>query len=246
LPANEGKLIHVTGAVSASGTVSDPDLNIPFPGQVAFQRKAEMYQWKEDEHEETHDKLGGGQEKITTYTYSKDWSEEPIDSSQFKHPEGHANPAMPLKDARYAAAGSKLGGFDLDSTTSSLITLSTGLRPSAPAGWKQAGDNLYKGNDAAPNVGDLRVSYQGLASGSTVSVLAQQSHGGFAPFLTSNSYKIYMAEEGNQPANVMIAEKKKEESLSPGSSAAADFLESSSALRCSSVRYRRSPPSFRS
>ena len=51
--------------------------------------------------------------------------------------------------------------------------------------------------------------YAGLASGSTLSVLAQQSHGGFAAYTTPNGYTIRMAAAGNVPAAQMIAQARK-------------------------------------
>jgi hypothetical protein len=212
-PSNNGKLVHVVGTASASNAISDPDLNISFNKQVTVERHAEMYQWREKKDEETHDKLGGGQETVTTYSYSRAWSDSPIDSSEFRHPEGHENPEMAVRDARYAADDAKLGGYDLDSTTLGLIDLSTDLRPSVPDGWVQSGAQLYKGDSAAPKVGDMRVSYKGLPDGTKISVLAQQSNSGFAPFATSNGYKLQMAETGDQPIANMIAEKRSEESM---------------------------------
>ena len=209
---NEGKLIHVIGPATATTAISDPDLNVSFNGQVAVARHAEMYQWREKEQQETHDKLGGGQETVTTYTYEKEWSEDPIDSSQFKHPEGHDNPDMAIKSARYAADDAKLGGYTLDSATLGLIDLSSDLSPDAPDGWTKTGDKLYKGDANAPNVGDERVSYQGLPSGTTISVLAQQSQNGFAAYTSPNGYQLDMAETGNQPLSNMIAQKQSEES----------------------------------
>ncbi|HEY5338119.1 MAG TPA: TMEM43 family protein [Rhizomicrobium sp.] len=213
LPTNDGKLVHVIGSATASAAIADPDLGVNFANQVTVSRQAEMYQWREKEQQETHDKLGGGQETVTTYTYEKVWSDDAIDSSQFKHPEGHENPEMAIKSSRYAADDAKLGGYTLDGATLGLIDLSTNLSPDAPDGWKKVGDKLYKGDSNAPNVGDERVSYQGLPSGATISVLAQQSQNGFAPFITGNGYKLDMAETGNQPLANMIAEKKGEESM---------------------------------
>jgi uncharacterized membrane protein required for colicin V production len=210
---NQGKLVHAVGPATASTAIADPDLGLSFDGQVAVARTAEMYQWHEKEQSETHDKLGGGQETVTTYTYEKIWSSDPIDSSSFKHPEGHENPEMPIKSARYAASDAKLNGYTLDADTLSKIDLSTDLHPTAPDGWTADGSKLYKGaNVATPQIGDERIGYQGLASGATISILAQQSQDGFAPFATSNGYQLDMAEQGNKPLTEMITEQRNAES----------------------------------
>lgn len=212
-PSNNGKLVHVVGMAAATEAVSDPDLSVSFDKQVAVERHAEMYQWSEKKEEQTHDKLGGGQETVTTYTYSHVWSDTPINSSEFKHPEGHENPEMPVRNTRYTAQDAKLGGYDLDKDTLGLIDLSTDLRPDAPDGWAASGATLYKGDSSAPKVGDMRVSYKGLPEGTKISVLAQQSNNGFARFTTSNGYGLQLAETGDQPISNMIAEKRSEESM---------------------------------
>jgi len=157
---------------------------------------------------------GGSQTTTTTYTYSQVWSDEPIDSSQFAHPEGHENPAMPFTSHKYAATDAKLGEFTLDESTLSQIDGTNVLKPDAPDGWTQSAGNLYKGaNAATPAVGDVRVNYKGLPSGTTISVLAKQSSGGFADYTTSNGYTIHMARAGNAAADQMITDQKKVESM---------------------------------
>jgi hypothetical protein len=210
-PANEGKLVHVVGPATASAGIDDPDVGAKFTGQVAVVRKAEMYEWKETSHSTTHDKLGGGTETVTTYTYDKVWADQAIDSSQFKQPEGHTNPAMPITGATLAASDAKLGGFTLDVGTVKLLALASPLSPDAPSGWTASAGALYKGQPGAPAIGDERLSYTGLANGSTISVLAAQSHGGFGPYVTKNGYQVEMARLGNQAAAAMLAEQKKTE-----------------------------------
>jgi hypothetical protein len=70
-----------------------------------------------------------------------------------------------------------------------------------------------KGDPAAPKVGDVRVSYHGLPTNSTISVLAAQSGDGFGTFTTPNGYTIHMASDGNHPAAEMIAQQRATESL---------------------------------
>lgn len=213
-PANDGKLIHVVGQASASNAVEDSDMGLSFDGQVGVDRTAEMYQWKEKKEEKTQDNTGGSQTTTTTYSYSQVWSDEPIDSSGFAHPEGHENPAMPFTSKKFAAADAKLGAFTLDESTLAMVEASTPLHPDAPDGWTKSGANLYKGaNPGTPAVGDMRVHYAGVPSGSTISVLARQSAGGFADYNTTNGYTIHMARAGNAAASQMISDQQKMESM---------------------------------
>jgi len=212
-PANDGKLVHLVGPATAKASVADSDLAVNFPDSVAVARKAEMYQWQEKSQSSTSNNLGGSQTTTTTYTYSQIWSENPVDSSNFHHPEGHANPGMPFRSTLYAASDAKLGGFTLDAATLKQLDLDQSVTPDAPDGWTKNGGQLFKGDPAAPKVGDLRVSYLALPTGTTISVLAEQSQGGFAPFTTPNGYTIQLAAMGNQPTAVMIANKRQAESI---------------------------------
>lgn len=210
--ATEGKLVHVVGSATASAPVSDSDVGVTFAKSVAIARKAEMYQWHEKSESHTSNNLGGGQTTTTTYSYSQVWSENPIDSSVFHHPEGHTNPAMPFHSQLFAASDAKLGGFALDPDTLHELDLVQNASPDAPGGWSKNGATLYKRDASTPKVGDLRVSYLSLPSGSTISVLAEQSHGGFAAFTTPNGYTVDLAATGNQPTTIMIANKRHAES----------------------------------
>jgi hypothetical protein len=210
LPANEAKLVHVTGTASAQSPIQDADLGLSFAGQLAVKRNVEMYQWREKKESSSQNNLGGSQTTTTTYTYAKEWSDEAIDSSAFAHAQGHTNPPMPLSQHSFAASDARLGAYVLDSDTLGLIDPNTQLMPAAPAGWKTDGGNLFKGNDPAqPAIGDVRVHYDGIPTGTTLSVLAQQSHGGFAAYTTPNGYEIRMATAGNAPASQMIAQARK-------------------------------------
>ena len=213
-PGNNGKLVHVVGKAEAAGPIQDSDLNLSFDNQVAVNRTVEMYQWIEKKDEKTQDNTGGSQTTTTTYTYTKGWTESPADSSSFAHPEGHENPQLPFASHKYTASDAHLGGYTLDETTVGMIDAPTALNPTAPDGWSANGANLFKGeNAAAPAVGDVRVHYTGLPSGTTVSVLAAQSHGGFTPFTTSNGYTIHLAHDGNLQAAEMIKQQQQAEAF---------------------------------
>jgi gamma-tubulin complex component 4 len=59
----------------------------------------------------------------------------------------------------------------------------------------------------------MRVRYQGLPSGTTISVLAQQSSGGFAPYTASNGYSVALAAIGNHTAADLIQRQRQVEAL---------------------------------
>ena len=58
---------------------------------IKLRRKVEYYQWVEHRRSEKRQKLGGGEETVTTYTYSREWVNHPVDSQSFKQMVGHEN-----------------------------------------------------------------------------------------------------------------------------------------------------------
>jgi hypothetical protein len=213
LPANADKLIHVVGPATAQAPIQDSEVGITFTDQVAVSRTAEMYQWKENKKEETKEEMGGGTTTTTTYDYTHEWSDDPINSSEFKYPDGHQNPEMPFRSKRFAASDAKLGGWKLDAATLDRVGLSQALTPTAPSGWTMSGDNYYRGDASAPKVGDMRVRYLGLPSGTTLSILARQSGEGFAVFTTKNGYELELASTGDHSATELIENKRKAEAI---------------------------------
>ena len=85
-PAYEHKLIHLSGPVTLGSPAEDPEFRF-HADALKLDRTVEMYQWKEESHSETQKKLGGGEETITRYTYTREWSARAIDSGVFRDPE---------------------------------------------------------------------------------------------------------------------------------------------------------------
>jgi hypothetical protein len=215
--ANEGKLVHVTGGVTTGAGLSDPDFGIAAQG-VRLSRHVEMYQWKEDSKSETTKKLGGGEETVTTYTYSRAWDDSAIDSSDFKHPDGHQNPPMEIQSSTDQMPDGKLGAFDLDKPVIDLIGGDKAL-PLKPD-QTQAIDDAYRGtkrvsvvdgriylglNPTSPVLGDYRISYE-LAPLGIISVIGKQAGSRFDPYRTQAGDALLMVDTGDVPADKMFAE----------------------------------------
>lgn len=216
-PANEGRLIHATGAVTTGAGLSDPDFGVAAQG-VRLTRHVEMYQWKEDSKSETTKKLGGGEETVTTYTYAKGWEDSAIDSSDFRHPDGHQNPPMEIRDRTDQMPDGKLGAFDLDKPVIDLIG-GDKVFPLKPE-QTQAIDDAYRGtrrvsvvdgriylgfNPTSPALGDYRIGYE-LAPLGAVSVVARQAGSRFEPYQTQAGDALLMVDAGDVPADKMFAE----------------------------------------
>ena len=111
-PADEGKLVHVTGQAATGETLADAVFGVSAPA-VKLRRSAEMYQWQEHKKERTEKKFGGGTQTVTTYTYDRTWSSQPIDSANFREHD-KVNPAeMPYHSETFTAHDVTLGAYRL-------------------------------------------------------------------------------------------------------------------------------------
>ncbi len=79
---NEGKLVHIASRVEPVGTPADSQLGISAKGAAGLRRSVEMYQWVEEKKSETRKTLGGGEETVTTYSYTKEWRSDRADFSR--------------------------------------------------------------------------------------------------------------------------------------------------------------------
>ena len=88
--AFEGKMVYATGRAATSDELVDPVFGIKV-NAIKLRRKVEYYQWVEHRSTEKRQKLGGGEETVTTYSYTQEWVGNPVDSRSFKRSEGHEN-----------------------------------------------------------------------------------------------------------------------------------------------------------
>jgi hypothetical protein len=214
-PANDGRLVHTSGTVASNEILSDPDFGITATG-VSLIRRAEMYQWKEDSRSETKKNLGGSEETVTTYTYSRGWDDSRQDSSDFKQPDGHQNPDMRWLDRTFALDEAQMGAWRLDVQTLSRIGGAEALPLTAADAQKVADSfgsdakivqsRIYVGQDPnAPQIGDQRISYELVKLG-PISVVAQQKGDGFTHYQTQAGDALFMVDRGNVPAAQMFAD----------------------------------------
>lgn len=84
--ALDGQLIHTTGMATAIDTLADATFGVR-ANTMAMVRAVEYYQWKENRHKTSEDKLGGKEEETTHYTYERGWSNVAINSDEFKDPD---------------------------------------------------------------------------------------------------------------------------------------------------------------
>jgi hypothetical protein len=214
-PANESKLIHVTGDTAVAEPIEDPIFNIS-ESAIRLRRNIQVYQWKEKKESKSRDKVGGGKETVTNYTYEKVWSPELIKSSSFKSSEDHRNPSkLKIAKKEIVAKDATLGQFkltpeiigkipgdeNLDATEEQLSKVSEELQEKL----KVDGDRFYLGADPAnPELGDEKISFTVLRPG-TISIVAAQTKQRFAPYVTTNEREIELVEAGSVSAPQMFA-----------------------------------------
>ncbi|CAK0772300.1 putative DUF3068 domain-containing protein [Azospirillaceae bacterium] len=205
-PRHNGKLVHVTGVATAAGAIKDSALDLSFPGYLVINRQVEMFQWKEIREDKAW---------VYRQTWSRDWE----NSDHFKYPQGHVNPRASAQSDSLTAKDARLGTFRLDDASLGRVEANiavqwnnraTGMReilpPNTPAGHSLLpGGVLYRGKSPEkPQVGDLRITYTGLPSGSVLSIIARQSSDSFAPYPTSNGQKIQIVRYGDHTPQEMF------------------------------------------
>jgi hypothetical protein len=211
--ANEGLLVHVTGDLKTGAPLSDPDFAVT--GNAArLLRYAEMYQWKEESRSETRKTAGGSEETVTTYTYRREWSGRPIDSTKFKQPGLHENPPMTIRDRDVVSRDATLGAFRLGEAALRRFNTDTRLEvdPSLAEALRktmnrpvnvQIGQIYLSDNPGSPRIGDYRISYRIVPVG-TASVVARQAGNELTGYQSKAGDVILLAHTGGQSAAEMF------------------------------------------
>lgn len=203
-PALHGKLIHVSGPVTSAGGVADPVFGVKTSG-LKLIRHVEQYQWVEKES-------GSGQDR--KFTYSREWSDRPIDSSRFKFPQGHQNPgAFNWKSEGFAARDARINAYPLGSAVQNLSD-STDYRVEAASletarkahVWQV---HLYNGgfyvglNPANPMVGHYRITYRLVPEGKA-SFVGKQTPDGIEAYRAKNGREFLLAQTGTKTTDEMF------------------------------------------
>lgn len=198
-PAAQGKTVALTGTITASPAIGD-NLHLKPGSYVVLMRTVEMYAWKEEKSTQTQKNLGGSETKVTTYRYSREWTDEPMASSSFNR-SGYNNPPKSLDNQLFKATNAKIGRYNIEmSQLTGVVNIpyscvgdqrrhqqiySGGIRFSGgsqrvaltpqvllPAKAQAVGDYLFQGagTPQAPKVGDLRICYSAFPTNSQATV----------------------------------------------------------------------------
>ena len=218
-PSFEGKMVHVNGFAATDDVLTDSYFGV-FTNAVKLIRNVEYYQWEEHSKTETRDKIGGGQEEITTYTYTKEWVSSPINSDNFADPDyqGRNTVKANIEDNTEIAKNVNLGAYKL---TPGLISQMSNEVPFDVEGVEEftainnaAAENpdlfhiknnvIYYGpNMNVPEIGDVRVTFTKVMP-ADVSVLSKVVGNTFEPYVHKNGYSLSRLSEGTLSMDAMF------------------------------------------
>ncbi len=224
-PANDGKLVHLSGAVKSDQVPKDSQFGVVADGAVGLSRHVEMYQWVEKSESQTKKTLGGGEETTTTYSYAKEWRSSVVDSSDFKQAEDHRNPSRMPNGATFTVKTAHVGAFTVQGndiagigdysqlalTDSDIQRIGEQIGSGRLSGRNT--DGAYIGsNENLPSVGDLRITFQRIDL-ETASIVGKQSHDALTPFVTTNHRDIFLTAPGNVDAGQMFQSAQSENNI---------------------------------
>ena len=210
----DGQLVHITGEAVSDQTLEDDLLPISIAG-LKLQRYVETYQWEERKESEEDTNWGGGTDTTTTYTYSKVWTDELIDSSRFKHPQGHENPAELFYTTQvWTANDIAIGQYSLsDSHKNEINNFQTLPLPETlalPKQVKKTSNTLYVGkNPNKPNIGDQRIRFSFIPA-QAYSAIGDASSSGLVEHVASNGHSIALLQPGIRTADAMFEQAKRD------------------------------------
>ncbi len=211
---NEGKPVHLTGKATTEEVLKDERFQVSATA-LRLTTRVEMFQWRESETTETKTTAGGGEKTVTTYEYEKAWSLQPIDSSLFRHPEGHENPPMPYESAELLTKEATVGAFRLNEDLVRQIggeiplELTVDHRAALPEemreGLKDSDSGYYQGEDpSVPAVGDLRIAFS-VVPPALISFIAKQQGDTFEAFVARNGKRFSPLRMGELSIEGVIA-----------------------------------------
>ena len=216
----EGKLVHMTGKADTKDVLSDATFGVSTTA-IKLKREVEMYQWVEESRTSEKKKMGGSVEKVTTYTYKKEWSSHAINSGDFKE-QGHDNPGViEFPEEEQLAANVTFGAFRLSEKQIGKIgsardfAFPTNFTCALPR-VQVKGSTIYVPNAETRNnplnnrdvatqtrIGDMRVKFRVIYP-HDVSVIAKQKGDSFIDYTAKNGKKLNYLANGVEDAASMF------------------------------------------
>ena len=232
-PELNGKLMHSVAKVQTTDILSDELFDVSVTA-VKLSRKVEYYQWVETSKSETKDKIGGGQETVTTYTYKKQWESSPVNSANFHDPEYQSvnTTITTIEDKDKVADLVTWGAYELPafikSAVSGTVPAAIQLSEETKVQWRNvvkpastsstsffnivetesvhvSNNTVFLGeNPSSPEIGDVRVTITYTPPGSDLSIIAQVKGNTFAKYVAKNGKEFSSIKNGIASADQMF------------------------------------------
>jgi hypothetical protein len=207
--AHNGRFVSATGRISTDDRIGDQRFLLP-GNYLALQRKVEMFAWTEESRSVTTRESGGSETKRTEYTYTSKWvSGTPPSSSSFRDREGHQNPPKSVPDEQFKASSGKVGELRLEMSSLSLpdlepLRLDRDVVDSDAGGMLVGNQYVYRGQGSydEPVVGDVRIRYQAITPGTTVTVFGMLRDGAIVPWVDNRGNQFYRGFLGGREAAI--------------------------------------------
>ena len=231
-----GKLIHASAFADTKDTLTD-DLFGVRERAIRIDRKVEYYQWVEHSQRKKRDKVGGGEETITTYTYEQEWVKKPVNSSNFKESRyRNANRVLSqVEERKETAQHVTFGAYTLPE---SLVESISGSEPvevrmteEQRFTWDErlhmlmpkvntetslvhtSVNTVYLGlSPNSPQVGDVRVTFTKVPP-ADISLIAQVDGSTFKAYRAKNGQSFSRLQMGTVSADEMILQARSENNL---------------------------------
>jgi hypothetical protein len=187
-----GYLARLSGVPRVVVAPRDPQFYLRRDTPV-LTRRVEMFQWREI-------RFGGSTD------YELDWVDQPVDSSKFERPAGHANPgAFPIAARQFDADRVQLGGFTLDRTLLHALPGAERVPPDVKSLPANLAATFVPYNDylvtsaspGDPHRGDLRVSWEEIPL-QPVTVVARIDGDRLVPATKTTDRKGFAVEVGDR------------------------------------------------
>jgi len=229
-PALNGKLIHASAFADTKEVLTDGLFGVSETA-ISISRKVEYYQYEEKSSTQTKDKIGGGQENVTTYTYEKEWTSSPVDAKNFKDPDYQSSNFVltTIEPKTERATDVSFGGYRLPpfiiSSISGSVPVDAKLTPDELAQWEKViadkqvasdttatqmvyvnGNVVYFGKSpSVPNIGDIRVTLSKIMP-ADISIIAKVNGSTFEKYVAKNGKTVSSVSMGTISAENMFAD----------------------------------------
>jgi len=215
-PALNGTLIHASAFADTDEVLTDEMFGVSEKA-ISINRKVEYYQYVETSRTETRDLVGGGQERVTTYSYKKEWVKEPVNSANFSDPSyQRSNSVRKTVEAKTEYAKNvSFGGYRLPlfmiSQIGGSVPLAANITPTPTE--HLSGNMVYYGETpSSPQIGDVRVTLTKVLP-ADISIIGKVVGSTFEQYIAANGKSFAQLSMGTVSAENMFADAHSENNI---------------------------------